>query len=254
MTDALITTAPEKVKQRSEFLPLTPLQQSFLFHSELVRGEVDVHVLQLVADIEADVDPDRLRAALAATLGRHAALRACFRIRRNGEPVQVVPPSVPAPLTCADLTNVPGAERSAAADELTRDDRTRPFDLSAPPLVRCTVIRLGESACRILLTVHHAVIDGWSMGLFIEEVFSRYAISGAQFAEPTPLRDFYACQARRDARPPTLRGRRLWLASRRRPSLSPARQRAAGLSLLRCTVTSDPASRPPSPTSPASTG
>ncbi|MEV0911040.1 amino acid adenylation domain-containing protein [Streptomyces hokutonensis] len=195
---------------RSEFLPLTPLQEAFLLHSELVEEGVDVHVLQVVADLAGPLDRVRLRAAAGALLERHAALRACFRSRRSGEPVQVVPPAVDLPWQEMDLV---GLSDEAAAAELVRAaeaDRKRPFDLKRPPLLRCTLIQHGEEEFQLLLTVHHIVVDGWSMPVLLDELFTAYADPQAPPA-PTPTssyRDFLAWRGRQDAEA----ARRAWSA------------------------------------------
>src|SRR5580700_7534767 len=82
------TSAPARV---SDVLPLAPLQEGLLFLAGHDRHGPDVYTVQLVAEIEGTVDPARLRAAAQGLLARHANLRACFRFRGSGEPVQVIP-------------------------------------------------------------------------------------------------------------------------------------------------------------------
>nr|APD71467.1 non-ribosomal peptide synthetase 6 [Streptomyces sp.] len=189
-----------KSARKSEFLPLAPLQQGFLFHADFVEQGLDIHVLQLVADLDGPLDEERMRAALGGLLGSHAGLRACFRTRRSGEPVQVVPQSVEVPWQTVDLTALAGDEQSAALERTTEADRVRPFRLDRPPLLRCTLVRLGGRRFRLLLTVHHIVLDGWSMPIMLDELFTRYATGEAgTSAAPAPhYRDYLAWLGRQD--------------------------------------------------------
>ncbi|MEZ7003784.1 amino acid adenylation domain-containing protein [Streptomyces sp. AD55] len=191
-----MTPAPRQ-RNTSEFLPLTPLQHGFLVHAEAVP-EVDVHVLQLVADLGGPLDPGALRDAVTGLTARHPNLRACFRHRRSGEPVQVLPAAVAVPWEEIDLTGEPAAERSRLLDRLTEEDRVRPFDLGRPPLLRCTLVRLPDSRFRFLLTVHHILVDGWSMPVLLDELFTRYATGEAPPRTPPRFAEHLAWLARQD--------------------------------------------------------
>src|SRR5207244_2767762 len=86
-----------------------------------------------------------------------------------------------------DLGDVPEAERAAAARRLADGESRRPFDLARGPLFRASLLRLGPEDHAGLLTVHHAVFDGWSMGAFLQEVGLLYRAFTA--GEPSPLPD-----------------------------------------------------------------
>ncbi|MFF9089436.1 amino acid adenylation domain-containing protein [Streptomyces sp. NPDC014991] len=158
----------------SAVLPLSPLQQGLLFLSSYDRAATDHYVLQFTADIQGDgTDLERrLRAASAALLRRHPNLRACFRHRRNGEPVQIVlrADDVEPAWSVHDLTHLPAAERPAAADRLAREDRRRRIDPARPPLMRFALVRLGERSHRLVWSVHHILVDGWSLPLAVREL------------------------------------------------------------------------------------
>ncbi|QES57078.1 non-ribosomal peptide synthetase [Streptomyces venezuelae] len=189
-----------KSSRKSEFLPLAPLQQGFLFHADFVEQGLDLHVLQLVADLDGPLDEDRMRAAVGGLLEDHAGLRACFRTRRNGEPVQVVPHVVDVPWETVDLAALAGDEQAAELARTTEADRVRPFRLDRPPLLRCTLVRLGGHRFRLLLTVHHIVLDGWSMPIMLDDLFTRYATGQAASGSlPAPhYRDYLAWLGRQD--------------------------------------------------------
>ncbi|RSN75707.1 non-ribosomal peptide synthetase, partial [Streptomyces sp. WAC 05379] len=152
----------------SEVLPLTPLQQGLLFLAEYDREGTDLYTLQLVVDFEdlTDADAGALRAAAAMLLERHPNLKACFRTRRTGEAVQVVPKSVELPWRERLL---PDAD-AATLDRLAHEDRLHRFDLTRPPLHRFTLLRDPEGRGRLLWTVHHILVDGWSMATLTREL------------------------------------------------------------------------------------
>jgi hypothetical protein len=73
-----------------------------------------------------------------------------------------------------DLGGVPEDAREAEMERLAADEARRPFDLAAGPLLRGTVLRLADDDAVVLLTLHHVVSDGWSMGILVREVSTLY--------------------------------------------------------------------------------
>ncbi|WP_030737739.1 non-ribosomal peptide synthetase [Streptomyces sp. NRRL S-31] len=166
-----------------DVLPLSPLQEGLLFHA--LYEDDDPYVGQLVLDVEGGFDPARMREAATALLRRHPLLRAGFRSRSAGAPVQVV---------SARIT-VPWEERDAAGDdELTAflaRDRARGLSVLRPPLLRFTVL-----GTRLVLTHHHLLLDGWSLPLLVRELFELYG--GADLPAPVSHRAHAAWLAGRD--------------------------------------------------------
>ncbi|WP_211225471.1 non-ribosomal peptide synthetase [Amycolatopsis nigrescens] len=183
-----------------DILPLSPLQQGLLFHATAgTTGEPDVYLVQLAVDLDGELDEAGLRAAAERLVTRHSVLRACFRRRKNGEPVQLVPRQVELPWHSADLTGLPEADRAAEADRIRDADRTRRFDLTQPPLVRFTLLKLAPARHRLLFTHHHIVLDGWSLPLVIRELLTLYAEPGTEPPRPRPYRDYLSWLAGQDA-------------------------------------------------------
>ncbi|RFU88304.1 non-ribosomal peptide synthetase [Streptomyces triticagri] len=187
----------------SEVLPLSPLQESLLFLASADRpeGEPDPYTLQFVVDLDPSPQDGALPAAATALLRRHPNLRACFRTRRNGDPVQVVPHAedVPLPWHEIDLRGLTGAEQQVEAQRLADQDRLRGFNPARPPLMRFTLLRLGEGRTRLIWTVHHILMDGWSLPLAAGELLGP-AVTGetGDLPEPVPYRTFLALLAGRD--------------------------------------------------------
>jgi amino acid adenylation domain-containing protein/non-ribosomal peptide synthase protein (TIGR01720 family) len=184
----------------TEILPLSGSQKGFLFHSEFDQQGLDVYTVQLAADLAGRLNVAALRAAGAAVLARHGSLRAGFRFESSGEPIQVVPGTVDLPWEEVDLSALPDDERAAELDRLVAADRVRRFDVTTPPLVRFTLVRLGEEQFRLLWTLHHLVVDGWSMPILVRELFALYE-NGADLGElpaVTPYRDYLGWVAAQD--------------------------------------------------------
>ncbi|MGZ2356975.1 amino acid adenylation domain-containing protein [Streptomyces sp. 372A] len=184
--------------QLEDVLPLTPLQAGMYFHALYDSHAVDVYTAQFVFDLEGPVDVPTLRAAVAGLLRRHANLRVGFLHEDLDEPVQAVAAEVPVPLEELDLT---GADE--VPDRLTAflaADRTRRFDLAAPPLMRFTLVRTGPDRHRLVMTSHHILFDGWSLPLLVRELFELYAAGGDDSALPrvTPYRAYLVWLSRQD--------------------------------------------------------
>ncbi|MEW2493516.1 amino acid adenylation domain-containing protein [Streptomyces nodosus] len=184
-----------------DLLPLSPLQEGLLFHSQYAQDDeaaLDVYTVQIAVDLDGALDTGRLRDAAAALLRRHANLRVGFRRRKNGDPVQVVYREVGLPWSEVDLTDGPADRQEERLAELMAADRVRRFDLRRAPLLRFTLIRLGEDRCRFLMTNHHILLDGWSGPLLMRELFALY--SGDELPAVTPYRDYLSWLGWQDRR------------------------------------------------------
>ncbi|OZM71763.1 hypothetical protein CFN78_18200 [Amycolatopsis antarctica] len=157
-----------------DVLPLSPLQEGLLFHARYDQDGTDVYYIQLGVDLDGELDAARLRRAAEALPRRHPNLRAAFLERKSGEPVAVIPRSARLPWTEIDLTALAGSEQAAALTELMAADAAQGFDMTRPPLIRFTLARLGPGRCRLVLTSHHILIDGWSGHMLFRELFALY--------------------------------------------------------------------------------
>ncbi|MFE0938347.1 condensation domain-containing protein, partial [Streptomyces mutabilis] len=170
---------PSRSRSKIEdILPLSPLQEGFVFLGLLHTEGPDLYVGQVAFDLEGPFDGARMRAAVEALLRRHANLRAGFRQRKNGAWAQLVLHDVDLPWRDADLSALPEDERGPEADRLAAADRARRFDLGRPPLLRFTAIRLSADRVRLVMTNHHIVLDGWSMPVLLRELMALYASGG----------------------------------------------------------------------------
>jgi amino acid adenylation domain-containing protein len=116
---------------------------------------------------EGKLDHVALDGALRDVIARHDALRASFGV--TGERMLVLP-SLDLDIPVIDLSGDP-----ATLEALIFEDAALPFDLTAGPLVRARLVKLGETSHVLLFTAHHIVCDGWSINVIADELASRYA-------------------------------------------------------------------------------
>jgi hypothetical protein len=166
-------------------LPASYAQERLCFLDRLSPGS-PLFNIAVAFRLAGALDAAALAAAVAEVVARHETLRTTFLVE-DGAPKQVVAPPPADPLRLVDLSALPAAPRRAAADEQVAAEARAPFDLAAGPLFRATLLRLSESDHRLLLTLHHAVADGWSLGVLYRELAAFYAAaSGAAGAPPPP--------------------------------------------------------------------
>ncbi|MTE14115.1 non-ribosomal peptide synthetase [Nocardia aurantiaca] len=170
VTQGDIDTWEQRYPTLSEVWPATPLQSGMMFHALFDPDAVDVYTVQLVLDLEGAVDASRLRSAAAAVLERHANLRTAFDVDVAGVPVQIVTGEAVLPWREVDLSAAAGDD-----ERLLDVERTMPFDLTAPPLLRFLLLRLGDGRTRFAVTCHHLLLDGWSIPLLLREIMAGYA-------------------------------------------------------------------------------
>src|SRR5262249_40007891 len=165
--------------------PLSFAQQRLWFLDQLVPGNPFYNV-DIVIPIFTALNVEVLKKALEEIVSRHENLRTTFA-SIDGAPAQVVSPSISLPFVEYDLSQLPTSERGPEASRIATDEARAPFDLGCGPLIRTTLLRLSETEYVLLVTMHHIISDGWSMGIFYREMTALYAAFIA--GNPSPLPD-----------------------------------------------------------------
>ncbi|MGW5658706.1 non-ribosomal peptide synthase/polyketide synthase [Streptomyces sp. NPDC003758] len=148
---------------RDRPLPLSFAQQRLWFLDRLRPGDARYNSAVAVR-LAGALDREVLERALAVVVARHEALRTTFD-EADGRPVQTVHPAGPVPLPARDVTDL---------DAELRAEYARPFDLGRGPLLRALLLRESATSHVLLLTAHHIVTDGWSMGVVLDELCAAY--------------------------------------------------------------------------------
>ena len=169
---------------RGESLPLSSAQQRLWFLDRLEPGSASYN-LPLSVRLQGPLDRSALTATFSEIARRHETLRTTFT-EDDGRPVQIVGPARILTLPRVDLTELPEDSREAEVRRLTRWEARRPFDLARGPLLRVLLLQLGEQEHAALLTMHHIVSDGWSMGVMVRELTELYRAFRHGLPSPLP--------------------------------------------------------------------
>jgi amino acid adenylation domain-containing protein len=165
---------------------LSPVQAGMLFQTRL-EPDSAVYVVQLWTRLSGTLDPVAFRDAWAWAVSRHPVLRTGF-VTNTAKPVQVVHAQAALPIHAHDWTGADEAETERRIQALAAEDRARPFDLAAPPLLRLHLARLAADEHVLLWSLHHLVLDGWSYTTLFREVLAKYdaLLRGTEFDPPAP--------------------------------------------------------------------
>ncbi|MCG1040188.1 amino acid adenylation domain-containing protein, partial [Mycetohabitans sp. B7] len=168
---------------REGSLPLSFAQQRLWFLAQL-DGVSDTYHIPLALHVRGPLDRAAWQQALDALLARHEALRSTF-VSVEGKPqVQLLPADTGVPLRWHDLRGEPDAQAQLA--RLRHEAAHAPFDLAQGPLIHACGIQVADDEHVVLLTQHHIVSDGWSIGVLTRELSALYAASVGAQADPLP--------------------------------------------------------------------
>lgn len=184
-----------------DILPLAPTQQGILLHSrQLVHAAM--YLVQWVGTLRGELDVLAFQHAWHLLVQRHPILRTSFVWEGLDEPQQVVHPHAHLSWTIADWRGVnPAAQQQQVQDWLIQDQR-RGIDPTHAPLMRMALFQVADTTWTCVWTFHHAILEGWSTTLLLEELFICYQ-AHRQHEEPAlpavrPYRDYIAWLQRQD--------------------------------------------------------
>ena len=170
---------------REGALPLSFAQQRLWFLYQLEPDSASYNI-PISVRLQGALNASALEQSLNEILRRHEVLRTTFSTM-NGEPVQIISPFEPRELCVEDLSGwLDEKARINEARRLTAVETATPFDLINGPLFRARLLRLDENDHVIILTMHHIVSDGWSLGILINELTTLYRSYSAGEAPSLP--------------------------------------------------------------------
>ncbi|HEX6371116.1 MAG TPA: amino acid adenylation domain-containing protein [Longimicrobium sp.] len=171
--DGLPVPPPVVPIDRTRPLPLSFAQERLWFLDRLQPHDAAYNVARVLR-VAGPLDVPALERALGDVVRRHEALRTTFR-EADDAAVQVIAPFAGFALPVDDVSGLDGAAREAEVQRRAAAEAARTFDLSAGPLFRPALLRLGDEDHVLLLTMHHVVSDEWSMDVLFRELSALYA-------------------------------------------------------------------------------
>ncbi|WP_248746007.1 non-ribosomal peptide synthetase [Pseudomonas sp. MWU12-2037] len=173
--------------ERSAPLALSFSQQRLWFLDQLDPGASSAYHMPMSLLLRGNLDHVALKAALDRLVARHESLRTTFE-RHGEQPVQII-----APADCGfalaeqDLRTLSYEQASLSASRIGNSEATAPFDLRQGPLIRGRLLRLADDEHILLITQHHIISDGWSVGVLVKEFAALYQAFNQQQEDPLPI-------------------------------------------------------------------
>jgi amino acid adenylation domain-containing protein len=179
----LYSAPPIKLVSREENLPLSFAQQRLWFIDQLGTSSAAYNVPAAVR-LTGHLDVLSLTHTFTTVTGRHESLRTTFSMV-DGHPVQVIRPPQNVLLPLIDLSGLSNEHREVETYRLVLEEAGRHFNLERGPLFRATLLHLGAEEHVVMLTLHHIISDGWSMGVLVREIATTYEAYSQNL--PSPL-------------------------------------------------------------------
>jgi non-ribosomal peptide synthetase component F len=166
----------------AEWYPLSFAQQRLWFLDQL-EPDNSFYSIPLAVRLRGTLDMDALEGSIREITRRHEVLRAAFNAL-GGQPVQVIRPANAERLPLVNLRHLPEQEREQEARSIADAEARRPFNLARGWPLRSSVLRLDEQEHVLLVTMHHIVSDGWSVGILMKEMSLLYDAFSRGMASP----------------------------------------------------------------------
>ncbi|NEO73602.1 condensation domain-containing protein, partial [Moorena sp. SIO3H5] len=168
------------VISREQEISLSYSQEMMWFWHQLLPEDPLYNIL-VSLQLEGQLNVRVLDQSLNEIIRRHENLRTCFP-DKDGKPIQVISPVANINLSTVELSS---SEQSNKLKQLASTEAEKPFDLAQGPLLRVTLVRLSRETHILMLTMHHIIYDGWSLGILASELSTLYEAYSQ--GNPSPL-------------------------------------------------------------------
>ncbi|PLZ48403.1 non-ribosomal peptide synthetase [Fischerella thermalis] len=182
-TTSIPSISVTQVQKTTSVHPLSFSQQGLWFIHQFVPDS-PAYNIPILINCKGKINEAVVAQSLNEIIRRHAVLRTNFVVV-DGQPLQVIQPATKLTLLTEDLQQVTLNQRAEQVRRLASEFAQQPFDLSSQPLLRAKLLRLDQQEYTLLLTLHHIIADGWSIGILIQELAALYAAFSR--GEPSPL-------------------------------------------------------------------
>ncbi|MHC5744030.1 MAG: non-ribosomal peptide synthetase [Nostoc sp.] len=181
--DLQLSAPPILPRAENEQLALSYAQQRLWFLDQFEPNS-PFYNMSIALRLEGTVQVAALEQSFQQIIHRHEALRTNF-ITVDGQPTQIIQTETNWTVSVVDLKHLSTTEQEIASQQLVQQQAIQPFELATQALVRATLVVLSETEHILLMCIHHIVSDGWSIGLFIQELAALY--NAYSQGQPSPL-------------------------------------------------------------------
>ena len=181
----LTLSAPPILPRGEQSELLLSYAQTRLWFLDQLETNSAFYNIPVALRLQGHLNQAALIQSLEEIIQRHEALRTNF-VNVNGQPTQVIQTVTNWTVSVINLQHLSPEEQEIAATNLVKGESFKPFDLANEALVRATLIVLNNNEYWLLLCLHHVISDGWSMGVFIEELTALY--NAYNQGQPSPLK------------------------------------------------------------------
>ena len=176
---------------RDDGLPASPPQERLWKLQQALPDLPFFNILHALR-ISSPLDVAVLERSINEIVRRHEILRTTFAVA-EGRHVQVIAPDLKVAVAFDDLVKLPKSRKEAAGRKLIQRELLHCFDLARGPLMRARVVRPSDDEHLLLITLHQIVVDGWSLGVFVDELAGLYEdFSAGRAPHLAPLSIQYA--------------------------------------------------------------
>lgn len=166
------TSSSDSITDEVLAFPASPAQEAFFYLEQLFPSHPAFNV-PVRFRLDGALDLALLKRSFEALASRHETLRTSFS-EQDGKLHQIVGPEQPVPMPVTDISHLSGAELDTEIDRLGSMEARAPFTLTQAPLFRASVLVIGPDRHILQITIHHAVSDGWSIGIITDELAAFY--------------------------------------------------------------------------------
>jgi len=165
---------------------LSPMQEGMLFHSMLDKKS-KAYFQQTMMEVLGEVDVVLLEESLNAVIERYDVLRTVFMYEKIKSPVQLVLNKRQAAICYEDISGMEPEAKEDFISHFMEADREKGFDITKDILIRLSVIKISSKSCRIIWSYHHIIMDGWGLGIIMNDFVKIYqALKTRQHVELPP--------------------------------------------------------------------
>lgn len=154
---------------------LSPMQEGMLYHYQ-TNKDPNAYFEQVEMEIEGAFSFDYFETTVVKLMEAHPILRTTFVYEKSKRPVQAVLKNKDADISFMDISAASSAEQIQLIQDFKEKDKTRGFNLKKDTLIRFTVFKLEDNCHKIIWSHHHIILDGWCLGIVLNDMLSIYSM------------------------------------------------------------------------------